>query len=53
MLVEDFCDDWGLRVADNILPATSFTYLSPCHKTTSWLDHVLCGININVKNVKI
>ena len=52
-LVEDFCDDWGLRVADSILPATSFTYLSPCQNTTSWLDHILCGININVKNVKI
>ena len=30
----------------NYLSNDSFTYLSPAHNTTSWLDHILCSQNL-------
>ena len=47
--VEDFSSQCSLRVVDNMLPADTFTFLSPCHNSTSWLVHALCGMNICVK----
>ena len=37
----NFCESNELRVADMTVPVDSFTYLSPAHNSTSWLDHVL------------
>ena len=40
-------------VVDNMLLADTFTFLSPCHNSTSWLDHALCGMNISARSVKV
>ena len=46
--VEDFSSQCSLRVVDNMLPAVTFTFLSSCHNSTSWLDHALCGMDIPI-----
>ena len=51
--VIEFCNDFGLSVADLSLPSNSFTYLHPAHDTTSWLDHVLSSTPENVSNILI
>ena len=69
ILVGDFNSDWNrgrfwpylakfieensLLVGDNHLPADTFTYLSPSHNTTSWIDHVIISSNIQIRNVAI
>ena len=40
-LLKAFAADFSFKIADQILPIDTFTYLSPFHNTTSWLDHVL------------
>lgn len=54
-LLKDFLTDNNLMCADLGLPSNSFTYLSPCHNTTSWLDHVICssGISNNINNLNV
>ena len=52
-LVQDFCNESDLGVVDDSLPADIFTYLSPCRNTTSWLDHVLCDMNIRVLDITV
>ena len=37
-----FIDDNNLFMADQVLPLDTFTYLSPAHDSTKWLDHVIC-----------
>ena len=32
-------------VKDRDLPGDTFTYLSPAHNTTSWLDHIISSRN--------
>ena len=44
-LIEEFSADCELRIADCCLPASTFSYLSPCHNSTTWLDHVMCRKN--------
>src|SRR5215469_10441436 len=39
----------NLSCVDKLLPRESFTYLSPGHNSTSWIDHVLCSDNIRDK----
>ena len=51
--VEDFSSQCSIRVVDNMLPADTFTFISPCHNSTSWLDIALCGMNISSRNVKV
>ena len=51
--VEDFSSQCSLRVVDNMLPADTFAFFSPCHNSTSWLEDALCGMKISVRSVKI
>ena len=49
----DFIQSNELVCADLNLPVDSFTYLSPAHNTTAWLDHVITNKNTSIKNIKI
>lgn len=40
-----------LSIKDLDLPINSFTYLSPGHNTTSWLDHILSSSAVKISNV--
>ena len=43
-LLKNFCLEHDLIISDqDILPDNSFTYLSDCHGTTSWIYHCLCS----------
>ncbi|CAF4131091.1 unnamed protein product [Rotaria magnacalcarata] len=42
-VLRNFIDERGLKIGDLGLQTDSFTYLSPGHDTTSWLDHVICS----------
>ena len=45
--------DLGLLISDLCLPSNTFTYLSPAHNTTSWLDHAIVS-NVNeIHNINI
>lgn len=48
-----FKDDLNLTIADQLLPIESYTYLSPAHGSTSWLDHLLVSDMDYVDNIKI
>ena len=48
-----FVDHNQFTVNDLTLPIDSFSFLSPAHNTTSWLDHVISSSNSSVSNVKI
>lgn len=48
----DLVDTLKLEFADLNLPIDSYTYLSPAHGSTSWLDHVLSSPDL-ITNVKI
>ena len=52
-----FVNRLNLNITDLCLPSDTFTYLSPGHNSTSWLDHVIstrCDLisNINVCHEK-
>ena len=49
----DFAHENYLVFRDLGLPSDSFTYLSPSHHTTSWIDHVLTSNSVSVKNIKV
>ena len=51
--VSDFCNDYKLTIADHSLPNDTFTYLSPMHNTTSWLDHILSSVPDNISNISV
>ena len=51
--VVEFCNENQFNICDTILPPDTFTYLSPSHNSTSWLDHVLCSGDVNVTEIKI
>ena len=51
--VLNFADDNSLELIDEALPRHSFTYLSPAHNTTSWLDHVLASKNLSISDLDI
>ena len=48
-----FADGNSLVIVDSNLPADTFTYLSPAHNTTSWLDHVLATHDLDVSNLRV
>ena len=52
-ILKEFCDENQLRICDLILPPDTFTYLSPSHNSTSWLDHVLCSGDVTVTDIKV
>lgn len=43
----------NLIMCDANLSGESFTYLSPAHNSTSWLDHIVSSQSISVSNVNI
>ena len=47
-ILRDFINNNNLIVADKVLPEDNFTYLSPGHNTTSWLDHVICSQDLQI-----
>ena len=51
--LSDFVDSNFFKVNDLHLPLGSFTYLSPAHNTTSWLDHVISSRNVHIYDVEI
>ena len=52
-LVDTFVRDNNFTVCDLILHINSFTYLSPAHNMTGWLDHIITSKQINISNVKM
>ena len=52
-ILKEFCDEDQFRICDLILPPDTFTYLSPSHNSTSWLDHVLCSGDVTVTDIKV
>ena len=52
-LLSPLFNDFNLIQADLHLPAESFTFISSCHYTTSWLDHILTNNTDLVSNVEI
>ena len=42
-------DDHGLKSEVGFLSPEDFTFLSPSHNTTSYIDHVLCNVNMYEK----
>ena len=51
--ITEFCKEYDLIVADLSLPNNSFTYLSPSHDTTSWLDHIVTSCPNEISNIMI
>ena len=51
--VLDFCSEFQFSVADLCMPNDSFTYLSPMHDSTSWLDHVIVSRSELVNNFQV
>lgn len=54
-LLEAFMKDCSLLKADSMLSNDTFTYLSPGHNTTSWIDHVLCSESLknDINNMSV
>ena len=51
--VQDFVASNNLTVSDLNLQYDTFTYLSPAHNTTSWLDHVICSKNTIINDIHV
>ena len=52
--IVEFCELSEMTVADLTLPSDSlFTYLSPSHDSTSWLDHVIASRPELISNITI
>ena len=48
-----FINNENLFIADEKMPNDSFTYFSPAHSSTSWIDHVVTS-NLNlIKNIAV
>ena len=50
-IISDFAESNGLTFRDLCLPSDTFTYLSPSHNTTSWLDHILTSQMVQVHDI--
>ena len=48
-----FTDRLSLFIVDLCMPIDTFTYLSPSHNTTSWLDHVVTTHNDLISNISV
>ena len=47
-ILTEFCDDNQLTISDyQILPSTTFTYMSESHHSTSWTDHFVTSSSIH------
>ena len=51
--LNDFILYNDLVVNDLMLPIDTFTYLSPAHNSTSWLDHIISSDNCQLSNISI
>jgi len=51
--VSDFCDTNEFSIADSVLEPDSFSYLSPSHNTTSWIDHILIAGDVILNDIKV
>ncbi|CAF3775813.1 unnamed protein product [Rotaria socialis] len=53
--LNEFLIENDLLKADSALPKDTFTYLSPGHNSTSWLDHIICSVSLNndVTNIEV
>ena len=52
----DFCDNNNLLIVDTeTCPQDSYTYVSEAHGSHTWLDHIVCTVDIRnaINNVKI
>ena len=49
----EFCDGSDFSIYDLFMTPDTFTFLSPSHSSTSWIDHVLCSGDITLPNFKI
>ena len=55
-IVSNFCEDLEFVGSDtSFLPNDSFTYLSPAHGTTTWIDHVVSshGFHQSIVDIQI
>lgn len=51
--LKSFTDSLLFDVADLSLPIDTFTYLSPAHSSTSWLDHVVTSDRESITNIVV
>ena len=52
--LKDFSDELNLQIYDHInLDSNSFSYISPSHNSTSWLDHLIVSNSEVIKSCKI
>lgn len=51
--LNDFIEGNGLKCDCVDMPDETFTYLSPSHNTTSWLDHVVYSRSVNVIGIDV
>jgi hypothetical protein len=49
----DFVEHNRLVVPDLALPLHTFTYLSPAHNTTSWLDHIVSSEAVKITDISV
>ena len=55
-LLVNLCSDSGLVVSDNsFLPQDTFTFVSDCWSSTSWIDHILCSTDLHsiIQDIRI
>ena len=49
----NFVSENNLTINDYALSSENFTYLSPSHNTTSWIDHVISSSDISIGDITI
>ena len=52
-ILEEFISHNCFQMNDSVLPADTFTFLSPAHNTTHWLDHILSASAMEISNISI
>ena len=52
-LLNEFIESNSFVINDFSLPIDTFTYLSPAHNSTSWLDHIISTSDLNISNISI
>ena len=52
-LLNEFIESNSFIINDFSLPIDTFTYLSPAHNSTSWLDHIISTSDLNISNISI
>ena len=52
-ILNNFVERLNMNILDLRLPIDTFTYLSPSHNSTSWLDHVISNQNDLITNISV